>query len=246
MDIAPKTVILHPCPICKNPMEVELVEIRKQLIEGQIDLQAVTKEWRHICRKCDHDTTKYIKICHYCNTPDDISKLQFNATAPIKEKSYFHPECEKKANLPYPVFGFIIFIIIIGILLGLYFMKKNITNNEVPSLIKKADSLSFNLINYDRNDPEYKKKYEEKKATCIALCKEAIKKDPYYVKTYEVLARIYNVDSNNQETANTCKIGLNAIKKITDPKEKELYTKTEEEFKNKLEKLREKGIFPKN
>ena len=238
MDITPKTIILHPCPICKTPMEVELVEIRKQLTEGQIDLEAVTKEWRHVCRKCDHDTTKYIKVCHYCNTPDDISKLSYNATAPIKEKSYFHPGCEKKANLPYPVFGFIIFLIITGIVIGIYYMKKNITENEVPSLIKKVESLSFNLATYDRNDPEYKKKYEEKKATCLAMCKEALKKDPYYIKTYAVLAHIYSVDGNAQETANMCKLGLNLTKKNKD-------TTLEKEFKTQLESLRKKGVLPK-
>jgi hypothetical protein len=238
MDITPKTIIRHPCPICKVPMEVELVEIRKQLIEGQIDLEAVTKEWRHICTKCDHDTTKYIKVCHYCNTPDDISKLSYNATAPIKEKAYFHPGCETKANLPYPVFGFIVFLIITGIIIGIYFMKKNISDNEVPSLIKKVESLSFNLATYDRNDEEYKKKYEEKKATCIAMCREALKKDPYYIKTYAVLANIYSIDGNDQETANNCKQGLNLTKKKKD-------VTLEKEFKTQLDKLRKKGIFPK-
>ncbi len=238
MDIAPKTIILHPCPICKAPMEVELVEIRKELIEGQIDLEAVTKEWRHVCRKCDHDTTKYIKICHYCNTPDDISKLSYNPTAPIKEKSYFHPACEKKANLPYPVFGFILFLIITGIIIGIYYMKKTMTEDEVPSLIRKAESLSFNLGTYDRNDPEYKKKYEQKKADCMVLCREALKKDPYYIKTYVVLSHIYSVDGNDQETANACKLGLNLTKKNKD------FT-LEKDFKTQLETLRKKGILPK-
>ena len=238
MDITPKTIILHPCPICKAPMEVELVEIRKQLIEGQIDLEDVTKEWRHICTKCDHDTTKYIKICHYCKAPDDISKLNYNATAAIKEKSYFHPGCEKKANLPYPIFGFIVFLIITGIIVGIYFMKKSVSDNEVPSLIKKADSLSYNLATYDRNDPEYKKKYEEKKANSIELCKEAIKKDPYYIKSYKLLAHIYSVDNNYQETANACKLGLNVAKKNKDITE-------EKTFNSELEKLRKKGILPK-
>ena len=29
-EIRPKTIILHPCPMCKTSMEVELIEIKKQ------------------------------------------------------------------------------------------------------------------------------------------------------------------------------------------------------------------------
>ncbi|HPZ06809.1 MAG TPA: hypothetical protein PL110_01730 [Candidatus Eremiobacteraeota bacterium] len=237
-EIRPKTIILHPCPMCKTSMEVELIEIKKQLIEGQIDLEDVTKEWRHVCPKCEHDTTKYIKICHYCKVPDDISKLRHNETAVSKAFAYYHPECERKANMPYPIIGALVFLIIVGVLLGIRYVSSKLNKGDVAiSCVQKAENLlssigdlSVSFAKDPEDDKKYREKYQKNRDIAINYCLKAKKINPYYGKTYYILAKIYNIDGNPELALKTCNSGL-TIKNL-DPNTEKALT----DFKNELKK----------
>ena len=156
----PKNIILHPCPICKTQMEVEVVEIRKSLVEGEIDLEAVKKEWRHICTKCHHETTKFIKTCHYCDTPDDISKLVRNLTEKNPDKTYHHESCHSKAQVPYYIIGFAIVLILAGVLLAVRTaMKHSGEEGRAITLTKKA---AITLVMPYSPDPSEAELYQQK------------------------------------------------------------------------------------
>ena len=231
----PKNIIFRPCPICKHNMEVELIEIRKQLIEGEIDLNAVTKEWRHVCGKCFHETTKYIKTCHYCKIPDDIDKLVHNQFEREKEKAYYHAECERKSKVPYIIIAISVVLILTGALFGINIMMRSVKeDNQAIALIKEAEKIARNPFPADYNQKEL---YKQKRIDAIEQCKKAIKINPYYSKSYIVLGQLYLAERNKQEAANTLNQGLKTAKHNN---EMELV----KQIDKKLDKLKEEGITP--
>ena len=231
-----KNIVFHECPICKTSMEVELIEIRKELVEGQIDLEDVKKEWRHVCPKCDHETTKYIKICPYCNIPDDTDKLQYNQMEIRKEKAYYHAECKRKHVIPYIIFGIIGLLILAGaMLVGKMIIQGTKTVDQAPALVKQAKSVLFNPF---PPDPAENGIYKERRLKAIEQCKEAIKINPKYSEAYLVLGRLYVTEKILDNAASTLSQGLKTAK----------YNKEDniiKEFKKDLKELEKQGIKPK-
>jgi len=224
----PKNIVFRPCPICKNPMEVELIEIRKELIEGEIDLKAIIKEWRHVCPKCYHETSKFIKVCHHCGIPDDTDKLIHNQLETIPERAYYHPDCHRKSQTPYIIIGLAIVFILAGLLFGLKLMSDSLKKSDKAiTLINEAEIMARNPFPAEPSDYPL---YKEKRLNAIKQCHEAIKINPLYSKAYMVLGDLYFVEEQKQESANTYNMGLKTAKSNN---EMELV----KQFNDKLKKL---------
>lgn len=192
----PKNITLHPCPICKTQMDVQIVELRKNLAEGEIDLEAITREWRHVCPKCDHETTKFIKTCHYCNTPDDVTSLKKNNMEKDPKKVYYHESCYKKTLIPYYILAFFSILALIAILIGIRYIIKNTGEQNVAvDLVTQAEK----MVKSPFGDPKDKELFQQKRNEAKEMCKKSIKINKLYSKSYFVLGQLYCIDKEYKE-----------------------------------------------
>jgi hypothetical protein len=227
----PKNILFHPCPICKTPMEVELIEVRKDILDGTVDLEAVKKEWRHICTKCQHETSKYIKICSYCNIPDDIGQLKCTQTGP--DQTYYHAACDSKSKIPYIIAIITVILLLAGGLVGTKGIGTLFNKDKIANSIKEGKRVVYESRNAANDKKAF---YEEERTKAKKNCVEAINLDKYNFEIYVVLGELYKYDSQLKEAAALYKQGLILAKF---KKDKTMITTFEEELK----KLKAQGII---